>query len=122
MAHEAGIGQPEPSIGGSEFASGSRVGDPISSRLEGHAGDGDRGHEPGRHEAESGGPVAEAGGNGTWARAEYIECLDGKARPVEPGIFPVANGFPGRVGTLRGSGNAIVPQLAAEFVAAACDL
>ena len=78
--------------------------------------------DAGRHEAESGGPVAEAGGNGVWARAEYIECLDGKARPVEPGIFPVANGFPGRVGTLRGSGNAIVPQLAAEFVAAACDL
>ena len=69
----------------------------------------------------SGGPVAEAGGNGVWARADYIECLDGKARPVEPGIFPVANGFPGRVGTLRGSGNAIVPQVAEVFVRAALE-
>ena len=30
--------------------------------------------------------------------------------------FPLANSLPGRVGLLRGAGNAIVPQVAAEFV------
>ena len=137
------------------------LGDTSVPRLGGHPRDGDRGGEPGRHEAESGGPVAPAGGNGRvahaddgqqgleqgssggirertsghswprprrgggndpWAGAEYIECLDGKARPVESGIFPLAHGVPNRVGTLRGSGNAIVPQLAEVFVRAALDV
>ena len=51
-------------------------------------------------------------------RAGWIDCADGKARRVEPSIFPLADGFPNRVGTLRGAGNAIVPQVAAEFVSA----
>ena len=34
------------------------------------------------------------------------------------GIQPLAHGIPNRVGTLRGAGNAIVPQVAAEFVKA----
>lgn len=38
--------------------------------------------------------------------------------PLEPSLFPVADGIPNRVGILRGAGNAIVPQVAAEFVAA----
>ena len=53
-----------------------------------------------------------------WAASEFIPCADGKARPVEPGIFPLAHGVPGRVGRLRAYGNAIVPQVAAEFVRA----
>ena len=48
----------------------------------------------------------------------FISCADGKARRVEPGIFPLAHGIPNRVGTLRGAGNAIVPQAAAEFISA----
>lgn len=35
---------------------------------------------------------------------------------AEPGLFPLTDGFPNRVGALRGAGNAIVPQVAAEFV------
>jgi hypothetical protein len=35
-----------------------------------------------------------------------------------PALFPLAHGLPGRVGLLRGAGNAIVPQCAAEFVMA----
>jgi DNA (cytosine-5)-methyltransferase 1 len=46
-------------------------------------------------------------------------CRDGKARRVESGTFPLADGISGRVGLLRGYGNAIVPQLAAEFINAA---
>jgi DNA (cytosine-5)-methyltransferase 1 len=49
---------------------------------------------------------------------EFIECRDGKRRPTEPGIFPLAHGVPGRVGLLRGYGNAIVPQVAATFISA----
>jgi len=55
---------------------------------------------------------------GFWHAAEFIPCRDGKARPVEPGIFPLAHGIPGRVALLRGAGNAIVPQVAAAFVRA----
>lgn len=44
----------------------------------------------------------------------YVE----KWRRVEPGTLPLAHGIPGRVGRLRGYGNAIVPQVAAEFVGA----
>ena len=48
-----------------------------------------------------------------------IECSDGPRRiPVEPALFPLASGISNRVGALRGSGNAIVPQVAAEFVKA----
>jgi len=54
-----------------------------------------------------------------WHGCEFIPCTDGKARPIEPGTFPLAHGIPGRVGLLRGYGNAIVPQVAAEFVRAA---
>jgi DNA (cytosine-5)-methyltransferase 1 len=55
---------------------------------------------------------------GFWADAEWIPCSDGKARPVEPGTFPLAHGIPARVGRLRGYGNAIVPVVASEVVKA----
>jgi len=37
---------------------------------------------------------------------------------IKPTLFPLADGLPGRVGLLRGAGNAIVPQVAAEFIKA----
>lgn len=46
----------------------------------------------------------------------FIPCTDGKARRIEPSIFPLAHGVPNRMGTLRGSGNAIVPAIAAVFI------
>jgi DNA (cytosine-5)-methyltransferase 1 len=84
-----------------------------------------------------------------WAGAIWHLCRDGKARRIPNGIKPVlqrvvdgfpgsldnsgaisdaANGFPlaqgirGRIGLLKGYGNAIVPELAAEFVKAFLDL
>lgn len=53
-----------------------------------------------------------------WSRDSTIPCGDGKSRRIEPGLAPLAHGIPGRVGLLRGYGNAIVPQVAAEFVGA----
>jgi DNA (cytosine-5)-methyltransferase 1 len=55
---------------------------------------------------------------GFWSAVEWLPCLDGKARPTQPGVHPLAHGIPNRVGTLRGSGNAIVPQVAAELIKA----
>lgn len=83
--------------------------------------------------------------NGFWSDADWLGCRDGKFRPVEAwtqqmvdGIsdslgcssdpsfrkafeevgFPLGANIPARVARLRGYGNAIVPQVAAEFVKA----
>jgi len=53
-----------------------------------------------------------------WDRCDWILCLDGNYRPIEPGTFPLANGVPARVGRLRGYGNAISPQITSEFIEA----
>jgi DNA (cytosine-5)-methyltransferase 1 len=53
-----------------------------------------------------------------WSSGVVLPCTDGKARRIEPSAFPLAHGIPGRVGLLRGYGNAIVPQVAAFFVTA----
>ena len=61
---------------------------------------------------------------------DWVFCRDEKYRPIEPGILPLADGFPrgmvhssdpnatqeARAMRLRGYGNAIVPTLAAEFI------
>lgn len=52
----------------------------------------------------------------------WIPCEEGKARRIEPGIEPVADGVPERVVRIRGYGNAIVPQLAAKFIQASVNL
>lgn len=96
----------QPQNGGA----GSRIGNAIDARLEGLAGDGDDRHEPGWLRSLAPGSA--------WATSIAIQCADGKARRIEPGIFPLAHGFSNRVGTLRGAGNAIVPQIAAQFVSA----
>jgi len=69
---------------------------------------------PKRGEQRAAGPCGVDG----WAAADWLECLDGKARriPAEPELFPLADGVPGRMGQLRAYGNAIVPQVAAQFI------
>lgn len=66
----------------------------------------------------SGGDNTTNSHHGFWSDADWLGCRDGKFRPVEPDTFPLANGIPARVGRLRGYGNAIVPQVAAEFITA----
>lgn len=112
------------------------VGDANNSRLERHVGN-DR--ATGWKGAT--GSVTEAGlhsrpleVNGFWRDADWLLCRDGKWRPVEPGTFPLVDGAaarlgrvePGvarvasgnRVGRLKGYGNAINAQAAAEFIRA----
>jgi DNA (cytosine-5)-methyltransferase 1 len=78
------------------------------------------------------------GASSPWEPVEWLACRDGKARPTQPGLLPLAHGAPARVGRLRagssdekevltyssrvgmlrGYGNAIVPQVAAAFIRA----
>lgn len=62
-------------------------------------------------------PVGSAGAP-DYMRVTWLDCRDGKRRPTEPGLFPLAHGASGRVGRLRAYGNAIVAPLAAEFLRA----
>jgi DNA (cytosine-5)-methyltransferase 1 len=57
----------------------------------------------------------------SWADLEWLPCRDGKARPTQPGLQPLAHGVSCRVGRLRAYGNAIVPQVAAAFIEAVMD-
>jgi DNA (cytosine-5)-methyltransferase 1 len=99
-----------------------RMGSPIRSRLEGHAGNGDYRNQSGRLDADASGSTPAASCSSHWDAFDLLPCLDGKARRVEPGTFPLAHGVPGRVGLLRGYGNGIVPQVAAEFIGAYLDV
>lgn len=57
-----------------------------------------------------------------WRELEWIDCRDGKSRPTQPGIFPLAARYPGDVGKLRAYGNALNAIVAQEFVAAVMDV
>lgn len=104
---------------------------PIDAGLEGQRRHEDRGRGW-QNQARS---ASEAG---FWSNPEWLNCRDGKARPTEPGVSPLVNGIPrgvvpsgdpndtsyanstaeARVMRLRGYGNAIVPQVAAEVIRA----
>jgi DNA (cytosine-5)-methyltransferase 1 len=57
----------------------------------------------------------EPGGWSTPGGCEYLPCTDGKARPVEPGTFPLAHGAASRVGRLRAYGNAVDAEATTDF-------
>lgn len=56
--------------------------------------------------------------NGVWRTADWLLGRDEKWRPVEPGTFPLADGFPARMERLRAYGNAINAEQGAEFMRA----
>jgi DNA (cytosine-5)-methyltransferase 1 len=62
--------------------------------------------------------IGRGGAINFWSDCDWLPCRDGKARPVEPGTFPLAHGVSARVGRLRAYGNAIVPQVAQTFIEA----
>lgn len=113
VAHAAntGTGRCAKQAGRQNTGNDCYVGYSQHSRLEGLAGHGHKG----AGWPESDRSIAAAG---FWGNAEWLICADGKARPIEPGIPLLAHGIPNRVGKLRGYGNAIVPQVAAQFIKA----
>lgn len=62
--------------------------------------------------------VIKSSGSTFWSDAEWIYCRDEKYRAIKPGTFPLAHGVSDRVVKLRGIGNAIVPQVAAQVIGA----
>ena len=57
-----------------------------------------------------------------WDEFELLHHADGKSRPTQPGLFPLAYGIPQRASKLRAYGNAIVPHVAAVFIQAFTDI
>lgn len=57
-----------------------------------------------------------------WDDFDVIKARDGKLRRLEPGTFPLVDGVPARLAQIRAYGNAIVPQVAAEFIGAYLDV
>tara|TARA_Y100000310_G_scaffold318702_1_gene373076 strand:- start:272 stop:1177 length:906 start_codon:yes stop_codon:yes gene_type:complete len=129
-AHGAGTGRdagtvprPEAQGGGKRVTNGDLVIGPEYGGLDDGLADaintGSQGRLPERSDQERQDFDGHAGrGSADFWDGEYIPCADGKARRIEPGIQPLAHGIPNRVGTLRGAGNAIVPQVAAAFIGA----
>jgi DNA (cytosine-5)-methyltransferase 1 len=83
-------------------------------------GDAERERRQSRHQDRSGtsqlGPACRL--DRPWDHYVLVTCGDGKVRPLEPGLEPLAHGIPARVGRLRGYGNAINPYVAAAFIEA----
>jgi DNA (cytosine-5)-methyltransferase 1 len=107
-----------------DLTDGGQIGGPTDgmvNTLRGRASNPDTEAKPG-----SDGPdlrvPGETGLSDFWDQFDIAECraIDGSTqyRRIEPGLPPVADGLPNRVGRIRGFGNAIVPQLAATFIRA----
>jgi len=119
--------------GGDGFASNSADGGVDDTRCQSHERRGDAG-DVGRSSGEKQGEARErqwsrdADSDSVqdypWADSQLVHCRDGKTRriPTEPAFFPLAHGIPARMVRLRGYGNAIVPQVAAEFIGAFMDV
>lgn len=81
----------------------------------GTMGNADKARPQGRDRGE----LQECSGERTpWSSGIWIDCPDGKQRLIEPGIPLLAHGYPERVGVIHCAGDAIVAQVAAEFIAA----
>lgn len=66
-----------------------------------------------------------AGATGSLLGCDWLLCHDARIRPVESGAFPLAPTHPGRVGLLRGFGNALDFETAVNFISAymeACEM
>lgn len=103
-----------------KFGESGFMGHAINARLQGHAGDGEAGDgEAGDksrwNDKKSHRPITSTG---FWDDVESVVGFDGKIRPVKPGIRLLVNGFPQRVACQHGLGNAIIPQVAADFIRA----
>lgn len=86
----------------------------VKQGLEGHA----------RHDGREEGRQESHGSTTESDSFEWLLCPDGKQRPVKSGLLLLVDGLPGRLrkAALHGYGNAIVPQVAAEFIKAYMDV
>jgi DNA (cytosine-5)-methyltransferase 1 len=98
-------------LSGLGYANGPRLSYAESPELRGT-----RWNDQGRATEQSGGPLD------PWRELEWIACADGKARPSQSGIFPLAVRHPGDVAKLRAYGNSICVPLAAEVIKAWLDV
>ena len=106
----------------SDVADGGEVGigaDFLDDSVRGGSGNPDYASEPRGYREEDG--LSEPSGlSDFWGEFDVAECrgVDGSVqyRRIGPGVLPVADGVPERVGRIRGYGNAVVPQLAAVFI------
>ena len=122
--HEEGPPRNDPARRGAGNGAGSvdsgLVGNANGSGLRGDAGAGDQSQAEGGNGAH--GIHARPPSAAAWADLEWLPCRDGKYRPTQPGLRPLADGLATRVGRLRAYGNAIVPQVAATFIASVLDV
>jgi DNA (cytosine-5)-methyltransferase 1 len=77
-----------------------RLGHAIDEGLEGYAGHGDDGHEPGWLDTDQDRPVAEAGGD-SWSNSVWIPCADGKSRRIVARLALLPDGIPHTMASLR---------------------
>jgi DNA (cytosine-5)-methyltransferase 1 len=94
------------------------VGDSQHAGLEGHGGAEDARNRPGRLCAGADRPSTAPSISAHWDDHETAYFAGGEARRIQRGTLPLADGVPSRVVKLRGYGNAIVPQVAAQFITA----
>lgn len=74
------------------------------------------GTEAGRWSGKSGPDAKTSRVGSAWSMPEWLVYSDGKVRPSEPGVSPLADGNSNRVGLLRAYGNAIVSDVAEGFI------
>jgi len=98
----------EVRVQGAAGTSSSTMGDTSGQGLQGY----------GRPEQEFCSEGWEAQERHSWETGVWIDCPDGKQRLVEPRIPLLVDGYPERVGIIHCAGDAIVPQVAAEFIKA----
>jgi hypothetical protein len=84
----------------------------------GDAGGAGPGAEPGSSDR----LATRAPGVDRWDDVEWIDCTDGKRRPVEPGLTPLAPRSPSHVGRLRAYGNGLNVAQAATFIRAVMEV
>ncbi len=121
LSHQAdGAGEEIRLRGGLDATNaGSLVADTFGQRQQGQGALGEPLRAAAGKAGETGGTVD--AGAGMWQGGRWIKCPDEKQRVIEPSIPLLVDGFQHRKPILHALGNAIVPQVAAEFIRAAMD-